>query len=697
MKGLSSGIDVVRKRDGSLDKYNLLKIKQAIFKASHAVDFLDNKILENCTNEVDKLIWQRYKNIIPTVENIQDIVEEVLVRNGLTNVAKSYIIYREERHKLREVKEFYNVSDHLKLSLNAIHVLQKRYLLRDFNGKIIENPEQMFRRVAHAVAQAELIYNKNPGLIEEQFFHLMTSLEFLPNSPTLMNAGTRNGQLSACFVLPIDDSLNNIFDSLKAMALIQQSGGGTGFSFSKLRADGSVIQSTKGIASGPVSFMQIFDKTTDVIKQGGKRRGANMAVLRVDHPDILNFITAKEQEGNLKNFNISVGVTGEFLEAVKKNSEYDLTDPRTKKVVKKLKAKNVFDLIVSKAWQTGDPGLIFLDEINRKHTLYQVIEATNPCGEQPLLPFESCNLGSLNLVKFVKDGKIDFNKLRDRVRLAVHFLDNVIDVNNYTLPQIQEITKQNRKIGLGLMGWADALILLGIQYDSDKALKLAEFVMDFITSEARRKSYELARERGNFPAFKLSKLSKKYEAMRNATVTTIAPTGTISIIAGVSSGIEPLFAISFVRDVLEGTKLFETNPIFENIAHSQGFFTPELMVQIARTGSVQLMPIPKDVKKLFLTAHEISPEWHVKMQAAFQKYTDNGVSKTVNLPENATIKDVADVFWLAYKLKCKGVTIFRYNSKNKQVLYLGEDIDRQRPVIAASEFSGGCPLYHCGN
>jgi len=526
------------------------------------------------------------------------------------------------------------------------------------------------------------------------------------NSPTLMNAGTDIGQLSACFVLPVGDSIEEIFDALKYMALIHKSGGGTGFSFSRLRPRGDIVKSTMGVASGPVSFMKIFDTATEVIKQGGRRRGANMGILRVDHPDIIEFITAKEKEGVLTNFNISVGVTDEFMEAVENDKYYSLVNPRNGAVVKRLKAKAVFDLIATAAWKTGDPGLIFLDEINRKNPTPHVgiIESTNPCGEVPLLPYESCNLGSINLSRMVKDGEIDWDKLRRTVRIAIHFLDNVIDANKYPIPQVEKATKANRKIGLGVMGFAEMLIKLGIPYDSEEALATAEKVMSFISEEARKKSVELGEERGSFPNFSGSVWEKMgYKAMRNATVTSIAPTGTISIIAGTSSGIEPLFAVAFVRNVM-GTQLFEVNPVFEQIARERGFYSTELISKITKTGSVQgLSEVPPDVKRIFVTALEIAPEWHVRMQATFQKYTDNAVSKTVNLPYEATIDDVRRIFMMAYKLKCKGITIYRYGSKPEQVLVVGgvhspstNATTTPPPYIqASSEFAGECPTGVC--
>jgi len=590
-----------------------------------------------------------------------------------------------------------------KLTFNAIKVLERRYLLRDETGKVRETPAQMFRRVAKTIASVEKAYgysDKEIRKFEEEYYRMMFNLEFLPNSPTLMNAGTEIGQLSACFVIPVEDSIKSIFEGVLYMALIHKSGGGTGFSFSKLRPKGDIVKSTEGIASGPVSFMRVYDVATDVIKQGGKRRGANMGILRVDHPDIFEFITAKAREGFLTNFNLSVAATDEFMKAVENDEMFELVNPRTNKVVKKIKAREIWHSIVFMAWKTGDPGVIFIDEINRHNPTPHVgvIEATNPCGEQPLLPFESCNLGSINLAKMVEDGKINWDKLGETVRKAVRFLDNVIDANKYPLPEIEKMTKANRKIGLGVMGFADMLIQLGIPYDSEKAVQTAEKVMKFITEEARKTSVELGEEKGSFPNFSGSVWEKKgYKAMRNATVTTVAPTGTISIIAGCSSGIEPLFAIAYIRNVMEGTQLLEVNQYFEQKTKEIGIYSKQLMEKVAKYGSIQKMKeIPEDLKRVFVTALDIAPEWHVKMQAAFQKYTDNAVSKTVNLPHDATIKDVENVFWLAYKLKCKGITVYRYGSKKEQVLYIGA-FEKGAPKIikAESEYAGGCPTPYC--
>ena len=598
--------------------------------------------------------------------------------------------------KIRK-KNFIGAKDDLKLSLNAMEVLKRRYLLKNELEEVIETPSQMFERVATAIARAELNYGKSKEEVKEierRFYLLMRNLEFLPNSPTLMNAGTELGQLAACFVLPVEDSIEGIFGAVKNMALIHKSGGGTGFSFSRLRPKEDVVKSTGGVASGPVSFMRVFDVATDVIKQGGKRRGANMGILNADHPDILEFIRAKER-GEFANFNTSVAVTDEFMHAVERNKEYGLINPRTKEEVKRIKAREVFNEIVTYAWKTGDPGIVFMDEINRRNPISAVgeIEATNPCGEQPLLPYDSCNLGSINVSKFVEtgEGEIDWERLREVIWISVRFLDDVIDVNRYPLPEIEKMTKANRKIGLGIMGFAELLIKLGIAYDSKDALSAGEKLMQFITNEARQCSAQLGLERGSFSNFEFSVWNSKYEAMRNATVTTIAPTGTISIIAGCSSGIEPIFAVAFVRNVMGG--MLEINKLFERIAKERGFYSKELITEIAKCGSVQdIDGVPGDVKRIFVTALDISPEWHVRMQAAFQKYTDNAVSKTVNLPSDATWGDVKKVFLLAYKLKCKGITIYRYGSK-EQVLSL--DIPKlmlEEYVCADSEYTGECRI-----
>ena len=577
------------------------------------------------------------------------------------------------------------------LTDNAEVVLRRRYLSKDRDGNILEDADGMFRRVAQNLSLADANYGadgEQRRATEDRFYLAMRRLELLPNSPTLMNAGRELQQLSACFVLPVDDSLDGIFDKVKQTALIHKSGGGTGFAFSRLRPEGDMVGSTGGVASGPVSFIRAFDTATDVVKQGGTRRGANMGILDVTHPDIIKFIRSKEDGKTLVNFNISVGVDSAFMERVKRGESYDLINPRTGMATGQQNAREVFDLLAEMAWKTGDPGLVFLDVINRDNPNPQLgrIESTNPCGEQPLLPHESCNLASINLARMVHftdgDVSIDWDLLAETVDVAVHMLDNVIDMNKYPIPEIAEMSKKTRRIGLGVMGFADLLVQLTIPYDSQAALDMSERVMGYIQEQTHEASTGLALERGPFPAWEGSIYNGGYgrevRLMRNSAPTTVAPTGTISIIAGASSGIEPMFALGYVRNVMDNTRLVESNPYFEAVARYEGFYSPELIENIARTGTLDDLDVPQWVKEVFRTSHDISPEWHVRMQGAAQAHTDNAVSKTINFPHSATVEDVAKAYMLAYELGCKGITVYRDGSKDGQVLSTG-DTSRDQP------------------
>jgi len=697
-----------------LTSLNRTQIARAVFAAAESMGMADRKLVEQLTGQVIERLEQSSplpgaeqplpgmedlvpktrlkKEYLPTSSEIEAIVKEILA-------TKEQAEWEEVKPKMQTtvVKPKVQPTSGINLTENALHVLQKRYLKKDKQGKVIETPEELFRRVAQAIASAELIYNPKADVKtwEEQFYQLMANLEFLPNSPTLMNAGRELGQLSACFVLPIDDSMESIFDAVKNTALIHKSGGGTGFSFSRLRPEKDRVGSTGGVASGPVSFMRAFDIATDVIKQGGMRRGANMAILNVDHPDIMKFIEAKDDPTAFTNFNLSVAVSNNFMEKVESNAEYDLVNPRTKQAEGKLNAKEVFDKIVDMAWQTGDPGIVFLDRINQDNPTPKLgnIESTNPCGEQPLLPYESCNLGSINLAKMLRStngtAEIDYPRLAEVVKITVRFLDNVIEVNKFPLSQIEKMTKKSRKIGLGVMGFADMLIQMGIPYDSEEALQIASNIMRFISDEAIKASQELAEERGVFPAFKGSIYDiPGGPRVRNASCTTIAPTGTLSLIAGCSSGIEPLFALSYTRNILDGAHLIEVNPYFEKVAKREGFYSEELMEKLSQGAHLsEIDEVPDKVKRIFITAHEISPEWHVRMQAAFQKSTDNAVSKTVNFPQEATREDIAKVYMLAYQEGLKGITIYRDRSRESQVLITGKETKTEGTTLTPRERS----------
>src|SRR3990170_1051451 len=671
-------IKKIQKRDGRIADFDQAKIAEAVWKAAKAVGGNDRSLADTLAAQVvERLEKQLKPGEFPTVEQVQDLVEITLIENGHARTAKAYILYRQKRAEIRHAKTMLGVVDELKLPLNSILVLERRYLQKDENGKVVESTGQMFRRVSKGIAEVEKQYGKSDSetaALENEFHGMMTSFEFIPNSPTLMNTGTQFRQLSACFVLPVEDSIDSIFNTLKATALIHKTGGGTGFAFSRLRPKGDMVKTTGGVASGPISFATVYDTATDVVKQGGRRRGANMGILRVDHPDIMDFVVAKEKEGVLRNFNISVALTDKFMHAVEKDEDFELVNPRNGTVAKKLKARVIWNLIVMMAWKNGEPGVIFIDTINRYNPTPNVgeIESTNPCGEQPLLPFESCNLGSIDVSKFVtEEGKMSWDQLRETIRKAVRFLDNVIDANVYVQPEIKEITKGNRKIGLGVMGFADMLIRRGTKYDTEEGLKAGEELMRFINDEGHKMSAELAVEKGSFPNFQGSVWEKKSKAMRNATVTTVAPTGTISIISGCSQGIEPFFAIAYIRDVADslGKSLVEINPLFEDIALREGFYSEELMRKISRKTSIQdVDEVPENIRKVFVTAHDITAEWHVRMQAAFQKHTDNAVSKTINFPNSATPNDIEKAYWLAYKSGCKGITVYRHGSREMQVL-----------------------------
>jgi len=653
----------VRKRTGELLNFDEKKIFNAIDKATSFLgkENVPSNFSQDIADIVVKKIIERqedFKDKILNVENIQDIVEETLFEKN-ERVAKAYSLYRKSRHLAREIREFLRLKDDMKFNATALKVLEERYLLKDEKGNLVETPRQMFRRVAKAVASAEL-----------------------------MNAGTKLGQLSACFVLPIDDNLDSIFKTLWDMAKIQQSGGGTGFNFSRLRQRGDMVKSTKGVASGPVSFMKIYDMTTEIIKQGGKRRGANMGILGVWHPDIMQFIEAKSDQKTLSNFNISVAVDDKFMKAVESNDYYNLINPRNKKIVRKVRARELFDSICKNAWATGDPGMIFIDEINRKHNLKIQIEGTNPCGEVPLIAYEACNLGSINLTKILKEIKgkfiIDWNKFEDIIRLSVRFLDDVIDSNKFPIKEIDDIVKANRKIGLGVMGLADMFFLMKINYNSIEALRLSERIASFMKKIAYNESHKIALEKG---PFKNIKRSKHKIAMRNATVLSIAPTGTISIIANCSSSIEPLFALVFEREILEGKRFLEINKHFLRELLARGIYSDELIERIARQGNLKDIDLPKDIKQIFITSLEIPYEQHIRMQAVWQKYIDNSVSKTINMPQDSTEEDIKNAYMLAYNLKCKGITVYRYGSKPEQVLYLGKG---KKKTLASLHFSHEC-------
>ncbi len=662
------------KRDGRVVDFNPDKVITAIHKAGIAVGSSDIELAKSLAEKVIKALEERFAEKTPTVEEIQDVVEEVLIGSGEPKIGKAYILYRQKRTELRNLKKAIlqgKSDEETDLSLNALKVLEKRFLRKDSEGSLLETPSQMFKRVASNIAQADTFYGGDVLATTEKFYERMRKLEFLPNTPTLMNAGTQVQQLVASFVLPVEDSIESIFDALKYAAIVHKTGGGTGFSFSKLRPKHDVIVTSQGQSTGPTAFMRLFDAATNIIKEGGAQRGANIGILRVDHPDVLEFIHLKADGKSFTNFNLSVGVTDTFMEAVLNDREYSIINPRTKQPVTTLSARGVFDNIIALAWQRGDPGLVFLDKINQQNPLIGLgeIEATDPCGDQPLMPFESAPLGAINLLSCVRHDDFDWDKLRMLVHDAVHFLDNVIDVNKYPLPEIEKASKASRKIGVGVMGFADVLYHLGIPYNSEEGLSWAERIMKFVKEEAIAKSIALAEQRGTFPAWQDSTFAQRNLPLRNAGLITIAPTGTVSMIADVSPSLEPNFAISFVKNVMGDTDLVYVNKVFSKIAKKRGFYSDQLMREIADRGGIQHIPaIPDDTKRVFITAQEISPEWHIRMQAAFQKHTDNAISKTINFAADASLQEVSQGFMLAYKLGCKGLTVYRDKSLDQQVI-----------------------------
>jgi ribonucleoside-diphosphate reductase alpha chain len=692
----------VRRRDGRVEPVDQRRIVRAVLGAVRESGREDTEMAERVADRVLAELGERLgEGGIPGVEQVQDAVVETLVTLGEPEVARRFSAYRRQRAEVREAKRELGVRDELKLSLNAVAILRERYLRRDDQGRVAESTGEMMDRVAAHVAAAEDLHEAGSAERWRPIFaHLLRSLEFLPNSPTLMNAGTPIGLLSGCFVLPIEDSLDSIFATMRRMALIHQAGGGTGFSFSRLRPRGDIVHSTRGVASGPVSFMRVFDAATEVIKQGGRRRGANMAVLAVSHPDIAEFISAKGGGEGLANFNLSVGATDEFMRAVEAGGSQRLVNPRTGELVGEVPAAELFERIATEAWRTGDPGLLFLDQVNAQHALRALgtIEATNPCGEVPLLPYESCNLGSINLARMLSAGAPDWERLAETTRVAVRFLDDVIDANVYPTAEVEEASLATRKLGLGVMGFAEFLALLGVAYDSEEAITLGGTVAATIQEAARAASTELAAERGPFPAWDSSGLGADGSApRRNGQLTSVAPTGTISIIAGTTAGIEPMFAISYVRNVL-GRKLVETNPTFERLARDRGFYSDELIAEIARQGGVRgRREVPEAVRGAFVTALEIEPHWHLRMQAAFQEHVDAAVSKTVNLPSAVSVDDIKEIYRRAWRYGVKGITVYRYGSLPGQVLTFRSRRDEGAgpPLGADAEYAGGCAAHAC--
>ncbi len=685
------------KRDGRVAAFDENKIIQAI----RAVVSYKHEP-ERLTKIAITILKKGVNGEIPTVEQVQDVVEQVLMAAGHYEAAKAYILYRQKHQKVREVKEILGVKDDVGLTPNQLKVLENRFLRHDDSGKVTETPGQLFRRVARFISQQE----KQSKIWEDRFYEVISRMEFVPAGCYFRGAGTKSAVLANCFVLPVEDNMAAIFDSVKWLALIQQAGGGTGFNFSKLRPKGDYVKSSGGFATGPVSFMKVFDAATGQVMQGGYRMGANMGILDVDHPDIGEFITCKTEEGEITNFNISVGASDEFMRAVKENKSFKLRNPRNKEVVQTIKARQLFSQIVNLAWRTGDPGMIFLDTINKHNPLLKTLgplRATNPCGEQPLHPFDVCNLGSINLAKFVRplfaptsprlrgasEGRVDWDRLELVTKTATRFLDNGVDASRYPLEQVAKMAQANRRIGLGVMGFADMLYQLGVGYNTDEGVSWAEKIMKFINQAAVKESVVLAKEKGVFTNWQGSDYERKGIKRRNLAVTTIAPTGTICMVADCSSGIEPNFALSYVKNVIDEQGLSYVNPYFKQAVEASNLSNEQkidVYRRVANTGRcVDIEYLPQKIKQVFVMAYDVRPEWHVKMQAAFQKYTENAVSKTINFPTNATITDVEKAYMLAWELKCKGITIYRSGSKETQILNTSSNSSKSSKSIIQSK------------
>ena len=666
----------VKKRDNQVIPFSPERVTRAIYKAARSTGVDDMALASQLSRQVMEAVEKNSKKI-PSVEEIQDMVEQVLIQNGHTQIAKSYILYRRKHEELRKVKQdmLGGLLDDSKLSMEGLLLAKERYLLKDKDGVVVETPKEMFRRVAKSIASVEASYSTPKEAIqelEEKFYDAISRFEFIPSGRIMAGAGTKHSQLYSSFVLPIPDSMKGIFATLYDKALVQRLGGGTGFSFSRLRPKDTRIVESAGVATGPVGFMHLFDHASKLTRQGGNRTGANMGSLSVEHPDIMEFITCKDG-GGLSNFNISVEVTDKFMEAVRKNKEFELKDPATGKAMKKVHARQVFDLMVFSAWKLGDPGILFIDRINRYNPLVKmgVIETTDPCGDQPLQPYDASNLGAINLAKFVEQKDIAWERLGKMVQLSVRFLDNVVDASKFASEQIEKTVRGNRRIGLGILGFADLLYRLEIPYDSDRAVAVAQKMMKFIYETARETSKSLAKEKGAFPNWSKSRYHPKTK-IRNASLITIAPAGARSVFAETSSGIEPHFALGYVRKLMGQFDFLYVNKILEEKLAALGLRNDELMRRIIQQGMLSSLPdIPDEVKRTFVTAQEISPKWHIAIQAAFQKYVDNAISKTINFPKEATIKDIAEAYLLAYKKGCKGITVYRDGSRADQIITIG--------------------------